>query len=122
MRLLLFISIVVLAGSAGDLAVTHAMKQVGTVDLSRPFMVARALLRGFRTGWMWIGFFFMAIAFFSLLALLSWADVSVVVPATASSYVAGSLGARFLLHEKVERERWIGVILVCLGVALLSAT
>jgi len=55
-----------------------------------------------------------------LLALLSWADVSVVVPATALSYVAGVFGAKFLLHEQVAPVRWAGVLLVSVGTALLS--
>ena len=120
MRLVVFIAIVVLAGTAGDIAVTHTMKKIGAVDVSKPSRVVQALLQAFRTGWMWIGISLMAVGFFSLLALLSWADVSVVVPATASSYVAGAFGAKFLLHEKIVPSRWAGVLLVCAGVALLS--
>src|SRR3989442_4576088 len=96
------------------------MKKIGAVDIFRPAGAVRALGRAFRTGWMWIGIGLMAVGFFSLLALLSWADVSVVVPATASSYVAGAFGAKFLLHEKIAPNRWAGVLLVCAGVALLS--
>jgi bacterial/archaeal transporter family protein len=55
-----------------------------------------------------------------LLALLSWADVSIVVPATALSYVTAALGAKYLLHEDIAPLRWVGVFLVCAGVALLS--
>jgi len=52
--------------------------------------------------------------------LLSWADVSIVVPATALSYVTAAFGAKYLLHEDVAPLRWAGVFLVCAGVALLS--
>ncbi len=120
MRLILFIAIVVLAGTAGEISVTHAMKKIGMVDLSKPSNIVQALARAFRIGWMWIGIALMAVGFFSLLALLSWADVSVVVPATASSYVAGAFGAKFFLHEDIAPIRWAGVLLVCVGVALLS--
>ena len=120
MRLLIFIAIVVLGGTAGDIAVSHAMKQVGDVYPFTPVVILRVLARAFRTGWIWIGICLMAVAFFSLLALLSWADVSVVVPATALSYVTGAVGAKFLLHEEVAPVRWAGVVLVCLGVALIS--
>ena len=120
MRLALFIAIVVLGGTSGDIAVSHAMKQVGEVHPLTPAVISRVLGRAFRMGWMWIGIGLMAVGFFSLLALLSWADVSVVVPATALSYVAGAFGAKFLLHEKVAPVRWAGVLLVCLGVALIS--
>ena len=120
MRLVLFIAIVVLAGTAGELAVSHAMKQIGSVQPLTAFTIFRFLARAFRMGWLWIGIGLMAAGFFSLLALLSWADVSLVVPATALSYVAGALGAKFLLKEDVAPMRWAGVLLVCLGVALIS--
>ncbi len=120
MRLILFIAIVVLGGTAGDIAVSHAMKQIGEVHVLNPASVLKGLGRAFRLGWMWIGIGLMAVGFFSLLALLSWADVSVVVPATALSYVTGALGAKFLLKEKVAPLRWAGVLLVCVGVAIIS--
>ena len=120
MRLVFFIAIVVLAGTAGEISVSHTMKKIGEVDVRNVSSVLHALSRAFRTGWMWLGILLMAVSFFSLLALLSWADVSIVVPATALSYVIGAFGAKFLLHEKVAPVRWAGVLLVCVGVALLS--
>ena len=122
MRTVLFIAAVVLLGTAGDMAVSHAMKRTGTFEFLSPSSIGRALLRAFRNVWMWAGIAFMTAAFFSLLAVLSWADVSVVVPATSLSYVTGALGARFLLGENVEPIRWAGILLVCAGVALVSAS
>jgi drug/metabolite transporter (DMT)-like permease len=77
------------------------------------------LVRAFSAGWMWFGVLLMAIAFFALLAMLSWENVSFVIPVTALSYVAGALGGKFLLGERVTPMRWLGVLLVCLGVALV---
>jgi drug/metabolite transporter (DMT)-like permease len=120
MRMIFFIAIVVLGGAAGDVAVSHAMKQIGEIEVLRPSVIWKVMVRAFRIGWLWIGIALMALAFFSLLALLSWADVSIVVPATALSYVTAAFGAKYLLHEKVAPLRWAGVLLVCAGVALLS--
>jgi drug/metabolite transporter (DMT)-like permease len=119
-RLVLFIAIVVIAGTAGDIAMSHAMKQLGEVHPLTPSVIIKAISRAFRLRWMWIAVTLMAVGFFSLLALLSWADVSVVVPATALTYVSGALGAKFLLKEHVTPLRWLGVLLVCLGVAFIS--
>ncbi|HET7100307.1 MAG TPA: hypothetical protein VFJ52_04080 [Terriglobia bacterium] len=118
-RTALFISIVVVAGQLGDLSLSRAMKTVGEIQRFTPLNVLRFLGRGLRVKWLWIGIGLMAVAFFSLLALLSWANVSLVVPATAASYAVGALGAQFLLGEHVNRERWIGVVIVCMGVALV---
>jgi drug/metabolite transporter (DMT)-like permease len=119
-RLVLFIGIVVISGTAGDICVSHAMKQIGEVNNFRPSVVLPLLARAFRLASMWLGVALMTVAFFSLLAALSWADASLVVPATALSYVAGAFGAKFVLGEKIAPIRWAGVLLVCVGVALLS--
>lgn len=121
MRNALFIAIVVLTGTGGELAMTRAMKQIGEVHHFTPRAILGVIGRAFRLGWMWTGFALMTLSFFALLALLSWADVSFVVPATALSYAVGAFGAKFLLGERVNTTRWIGVFLVCAGVALVWA-
>ncbi|MBI2822671.1 MAG: hypothetical protein HYX74_10630 [Acidobacteria bacterium] len=119
MKTSLFVVIVVLSGTCGEMAVSAAMKRVGEGASLAPALLLRLLGRAFRQGWMWMGIALMALAFFSLLLLLSWEDVSFVVPVTALSYAAGTLGARLLLGEQVSRLRWLGVWLVCAGVALV---
>ncbi|MCL5670484.1 MAG: hypothetical protein M1423_04185 [Acidobacteria bacterium] len=121
LRTALFIGIIVLTGQGGDIALSVAMKQTGEVKSFTPRNLARTIGRSFQIGWMWLGIGLMAVAFFSLLALLSWANVSLVVPATASSYIVGTMGAQFLLGEHVDKTRWIGVLIVCIGVAILCA-
>ena len=59
-----------------------------------------------------------AVSFFALLGLLSVAQLSIAVPATALSFVADTIGAEFILHEGVHWKRWLGVVLVTAGVLL----
>jgi drug/metabolite transporter (DMT)-like permease len=69
-----------------------------------------------------IGMIFMALGFFSLLITLSWADVSVVGPASASlTFVANAIAARIFLNEQVSRRRWAAALFVAGGVALLAS-
>jgi len=121
MRTFLFLAVVVLSGTGGDIAVTHAMKQIGEVNSFTPRALARVLWRALQSAWMWLGIALMTLAFFSLLALLSWAQVSFVVPATAANYVVGAVGAKFLLKERVSQTRWAGLVLVAAGVAMVCA-
>jgi drug/metabolite transporter (DMT)-like permease len=44
-----------------------------------------------------------------------------VIPASALSYVVGTLGAKYILKEDVNGIRWAGVFLVCVGVAIVAA-
>ena len=59
------------------------------------------------------GLMAMAAAFYSLLFGLSWADVSLVAPASASlTFVTNAIAANFFLHERVDHFRWVAAILV----------
>lgn len=119
MRELIFYLLIIGAGTGGELCVTRAMKTVGEVKDFRPIAVMDAIARALRVSWMWIGLTLMGIAFFSLLLVLSSENVSLVVPVTALSYAAGALGGKFFLGEQVTRQRWAGVFLVCIGVAVV---
>jgi len=117
-EIILFLFIVV-AGTGGELCVTRAMKTLGEVRDFRPASLVRAVFGALRIGWMWAGLLLMALAFFALLGALSLENVSFVVPVTALSYGAGTLGGKVFLGERVTPRRWAGVLLVCAGVALV---
>ncbi len=119
LRTTIGILVIVLAGTGGEIAVSHAMKRIGEVRDFRPRALLVTIGRAALQPWIWVGIALMAGAFFALLVVLSWADVSFVVPATALSYAVGAVGARVLLGEDVSRVRWMGVLLVCAGVALV---
>jgi uncharacterized membrane protein len=117
---LALLSAVILAGAAGDLSVTRAMKETGEVSSFAPAALLAAAFRAARNAFLWAGIFWKAVAFLTLLALLAGADVSWVVPASAVSFVLETLAARYWLRERVSRTRWAGVLCVCAGVALIS--
>lgn len=119
LRETIFYLLIVVVGTSGELCVTRAMKTVGEVTDFRPMALLRVLNRAVRIGWMWLGLLQMTLAFFALLGMLSLENVSLVIPVTALSYAFGALGGRFFLGERVNRQRWAGVLLVCVGVALV---
>jgi len=116
---LIYILLIVIPGTGGEICVSRAMKQVGEGMDFRPRAIARVVGRAIRIPWMWIGVSLMIMGFLALLAMLSIANVSFVFPATALSYAAGALGAKLFLGECVTRQRWLGVLIVCAGVVLV---
>lgn len=116
------LAIIIIGGTAGELSVTRAMKQIGEVQSFSPSNLFRVIGRAFCIGWMWFGLSLMALSFFALLTVLSWENVSFVVPVTALSYVFGAFGGKFLLGEHIEARRWLGVALVCVGVLLVCVS
>ncbi len=116
---IILLFLIVVAGTGGELCVARTMKAGGPVADFRPRALIRLVLGILRTGWLWLGLALMAVAFFSLLQMLSLENVSFVVPVTALSYGAGALGGKVFLGEQVTRKRWAGVLLVCIGVSLV---
>jgi uncharacterized membrane protein len=51
----------------------------------------------------------------SRMVLLSRADLSFVIPATASGYVITAMLGKFFLAEQITPRQWIGILLICLG-------
>jgi len=56
----------------------------------------------------------------SRMALLSWADLSYVLPVTSIGYVLVAIAGKVLLHEQISNKRWAGIALIMMGVALVS--
>jgi multidrug transporter EmrE-like cation transporter len=121
MREALLLGVLIFSTSGGEIAVSRGMKAVGEPARLRPRELLSFLLRALRNGWFWAGVPLLALAFYSMLVLLSWKAISFVIPASALSYVVGTLGAKYILREDVSPARWIGVVLVCAGVALVAA-
>jgi drug/metabolite transporter (DMT)-like permease len=118
----LAIGAVVLATSGGDVLLARAMKQVGDVgELRKKRGLLFVALLALRSRYFLLGVGCMALAFYSLLFGLSWNDVSLIGPATASlTFVANAVAARIFLHEHVDRRRWAAALLVAGGVVLMA--
>ena len=121
-RILLMLIFFICCSTGGEIAMTYGMKRVGEPESFHPKDLLRFIWKAVRNGWVWFAAPLMAASFYSLLILLSWAPISLVIPASAFNYVVGTFGAKYLLKEDVTAKRWMGVLLVCGGVALVLIT
>ena len=119
-KIALMLCVLICCSTGGEIAMTYGMKQVGEPESFRPLHLLRFILKAVRSGWVWLAMPLMAISFYALLILLSWAPISLVIPASAFSYVVGTLGAKYILKEEICTARWVGVIMVCIGVAIAA--
>src|SRR2546426_1875120 len=119
MKTFLLLITLILSGSIGEVLSAKGMKEIGDVSF-RAGALLRAVAHAVRNRWLIGGVFFMAVSFFSFLSLLSYADLSYVLPMTAVSYLVSTVGARFFLGERITGARWLGTLLVAVGVALVS--
>ncbi len=116
----ILIVLIVLSTSVGDVLITRGMKQTGEISTIAPWEILQTAGRALSNGHFMAGLLMMAVSFFSFMGALAIADMSLVVPATSVSFVFATLGARFYLHERIDRLRWLGTALVLIGVMLVS--
>ncbi len=109
----------VLLGVAGDLLLSRGMRRMPPFTGFKASEILRFLAHIWTTPAVIGGVTCLALNFSMLLALLTWADISLVAPSRALSYLVLTLLARWWLGEEVSRRRWMGVWLVSAGVLLV---
>lgn len=114
--------LMIAAGSTGDILLSKGMKQIGEVSDWSAAALFDVFLRTFTSSTIWLGISLLIVFFVCYLLVLSWADYSFVLPASATSYAIVPLLGYLLLGEMVSPLRWTGVALICLGVALVGLT
>jgi uncharacterized membrane protein len=120
-KTLVMILAMVVCANTGDLMLKRGMTKIGAVEISASGL-QRAFLATVTNGTIWIGIVFLAGFMLSYMTVLSWADYSYVMPAGAFGYALLTLLAVVFLHENVSPRRWIGVVLICVGVLLVGQT
>jgi drug/metabolite transporter (DMT)-like permease len=117
---LLFLMVVF--GSSGDTLMGKGMRAVGPPAEWSAGPVLAFLSQAARSPAVWAGFGSLLLFFLSYMLVLTWADFSFVLPASAAAYAVVPLLGHFFLGEAVSPVRWGGVILITLGVGLVGNT
>lgn len=95
----------------------HEIGEVKTVSFGE---IGRVIMRGAVNRNILLGVLFEACFFGVLLYLLSQKDVSLIWPLTSLGFVITALAARMVRHEEVSALRWMGVIIIVVGAALVA--
>jgi len=107
-------TVVVLSNVFGNLFLKRGMP----AQLSTPLDYIAALFQPSVT----LGVLLLILWMLSRMALMSWADLSFVLPITSIGYVISAMMGRFFLDEHISPQRWAGTLLIMAGMALVSFT
>lgn len=109
---------VTLLNCFGNLSLAWGMKHaVVRVGLD-PTGYLRAMLNPFVA----LGIGLLILWLLTRMALLSWADLSFVLPVTAVGYFLSALAGHFFLQETITSAQWLGTLLIFAGTALVGTT
>src|SRR5436309_2019807 len=100
----------------GNFALSQGMRQFGSsVSVS-----VLSLVGVLSNLWIASGICLLAIWMISQLSLLSWADLSYVLPLTAASYVLTAVLGAVALGEYVSTAHWVGIGMIFMGVMVVG--
>jgi len=122
MKLFIVLFFAVCAQTLGDVSLALGMKSIGEVNTLDPAALFNVGLQVFTNPMILRGILLLVIFFVLYLTALSWADLSFVLPVTAFGYAVTAFLSWRLLGEPVSLTRWIGTIIICFGVAIVSRT
>jgi drug/metabolite transporter (DMT)-like permease len=114
----LFALIVIFSNALGNFFLTWGLRRWGGRLSIFPLDYIAAIFNP----WVGLGVLLLILWLLSRMALLSWADLSYVLPVTALGYVVTALIGRFWLGEHVSPWRWAGTLLIVAGIALVART
>jgi bacterial/archaeal transporter family protein len=109
-----------LCNTVGDVLNTAGMKREPEVEKLNLRSLTAMLSRIVRNPLVMGGVVSLTAGFVAMISLLSIANVSFAVPATAISFVLETLLAKYILKEDVGFRRWVAASLVACGVVLLQ--
>jgi len=115
-RILLIMLVAVVALAVGETLLSKGMKLVGRGGDGWAQQAADVI----RNGWIWAGLILMIIHVGLYMIALKGADLSLALPLTAASYPLAALLAIFYLKEGVGTARWIGTLVITVGVAIVA--
>lgn len=111
--------VVILSNVLGNLALSLGMKAQTVAAASTGLMM---YVRAFFSPMVLLGVSLLIIWMLSRMALMSWADLSFVLPITSIGYVISALMGKFFLDEQISPQRWAGTLLIMAGTVLVSFT
>ena len=122
MKTLVTLFFAIICQTLGDVCLTKGMKSIGEVSTLDPIELFHIGVQVFTNPFIWLGIAILTGFYFLYLAALSWADLSYVLPVTAFGYTLNAVMAKWLLYEQVSLTRWMGTLVICIGVAVVSRT
>lgn len=112
-----FAAIVVATNVLGNFALSWGMKHGAAFDGS-PLSFVLVVFNP----WVLIGIGLLAGWVLSRMALLSWADLSYVIPVTSIGFVLNAIMGALFLQETISPLRWLGTFCIVGGTVLVGLT
>ena len=120
MKTFLVVSLAVIAQAAANTLLSKGMKVIASMPAFSDGFSLVMLAYALKSPLIWGGIVLLIVFFACFLSVVSWADLSLVLPATAIGYILNVFTGNYFLDEPVSHARWLGSVFIVFGVFLVS--
>ena len=116
MKTRVFAIIVILSNVFGNFFLAWGMKHRAEALT----LTAGSYIQAILSPWVLLGISLLILWMLARMSLLSWADLSYVLPITSLGYVGNALAGKLFLNEQISPARWAGTLLIVAGTMLVG--
>jgi len=121
--LILFLFLILLTSLCDTISQLFLKSSINGLKFSISANIAKIfqfIFKLIRIPWVWFGFLFSALSLCIWLLILSKVDLNFAFSADSMHYIFIAFSSRLFLKEKVGLKRWMGTILIIMGIVLVS--
>lgn len=110
--------VVVLANVLGNFALSWGMKH----QPAKLVNLRTVYIQTIFSPWVLLGTTLLILWLLARMTLLSWADLSYVLPVTSIGYVFNAFLGKYFFSEQITWQRWLGTLAITIGMILVGLT
>ena len=118
----ILLAVVIVSNAFGNVALGFGMRTVGDIATFSPVDLVASGAASLANPWVLLGVCLLVLYFAAHTVVLSSVDLSYVLLVTSVGYVLVAILSALLLDEPITVRRWIGTVLIGLGVGVVGST
>lgn len=118
----ILLAVVIVANAFGNVTLGYGMRAVGDIAAFSPVDLVASGATSLANPWVLLGTCLLVLYFAAHTVVLSSVDLSYVLLVTSVGYVLVAILSALLLDEPITASRWIGTVLIGLGVGVVGST
>ena len=119
MKTYVALALAILAQAIGNVCLSKGMKELPSAASIDVHTLVAIFSQAVQSPVIWAGTALLIAFFLLFAAVLSWADLTFVLPVISAEVIVNVAFASYFLNESVSSSRWAGTLLISVGVILV---
>ncbi len=119
MKTYVALALAILTQAVGNVCLSKGMKGLPSPDAIDAHTLLTLFSQALQSPILWVGTALLIVFFILFATVLSWADLTFVLPVISAEVIVNVSFANYFLNEPVSPSRWVGTLLISIGIILV---